>query len=101
VDGACCFPGQTCQTETAADCGNLGGNFQGTGTVCVPNPCPPDPTGACCADDGTCSEVTEATCNLQSSTYQGDGSLCLNTECPIILEPYVDALPLPAIASTR
>jgi hypothetical protein len=58
VTGACCFPGQVCQELSAEDCGNGGGNFQGTGTTCTPNPCPPDPTGACCADDGTCTRAT-------------------------------------------
>ena len=38
----------------AADCGLQAGNFQGSGTDCSPNPCPPDPTGACCFNDGSC-----------------------------------------------
>ena len=55
AEGACCFPGQSCQVLLAADCGLQGGNFQGNGTDCSPNPCPPDPTGACCFNGSKCS----------------------------------------------
>ena len=38
--GACCV-GQECQIATAATCGLLGGEFQGDGVDCAPNPCLP------------------------------------------------------------
>ncbi|MCP3978301.1 MAG: multicopper oxidase family protein [bacterium] len=96
--GACCSTGQLCQELQAATCFAQGGSFQGIGTDCTPNLCPPDPVGACCNDDGNCSETTEAACQGADETYQGDGTSCALAECPIILEPFVDALPIPAVA---
>jgi spore coat protein A len=96
--GACCFPGQICQELSGGDCSAQNGTYQGAGTDCSPNPCPPDPSGACCFDDGSCIEVSQIGCNLVTGTYQGDGTSCATSECSIVLEPYVDALPIPAVA---
>jgi hypothetical protein len=41
VAGACCLPDDCCVVLTATLCGNEGGQFQGVGTVCEPNPCGP------------------------------------------------------------
>jgi hypothetical protein len=38
--GACCFGGG-CARITAEECALLGGTYQGNGTHCVPDPCPP------------------------------------------------------------
>ncbi len=43
--GACCLPSGNCSITTAAECATLGGTFQGVGTSCTPNPCPPDTNG--------------------------------------------------------
>ena len=43
--GACCFPDGSCSVSESNDCVVLGGDFHGVGTVCVPNPCPPDTDG--------------------------------------------------------
>jgi spore coat protein A len=59
----------------------------------------PDPTGACCFADGTCDTLTEAQCIAASGTYQGDDTACLPDLCPLFLEPYVDSLPIPAVAT--
>ena len=96
--GACCFAGQSCQVLSGPDCSAQGGTYQGTGTDCTPNPCPPDPIGACCGDDGSCSETTPMGCTLLTGTYQGDDTTCAGSECTIVLEPYVDPLPIPAVA---
>lgn len=49
--GACCDWSSNCELTTEADCPTDTGNWlwQGPGTVCDPNPCPP--TGACCVFD--------------------------------------------------
>jgi spore coat protein A len=43
--------------------------------------------------------VSQATCTGGGGTYQGDGSACAGTYCPIVLTPYLDALPIPPIAT--
>jgi spore coat protein A len=96
-DGACCTPGEVCQIASAVDCATLGGNFLGVGTDCS-NPCPPDPTGACCAADASCTELTALACGAAGGSYQGNGLSCAAAACPLFLEPYVDALPIPATA---
>jgi spore coat protein A len=106
VTGACCSPGQVCEVVTAADCANQGGTFQGNGTDCIPNPCPPDPMGACCGTSTpwACTFVTENACLGSGGTYQGDGTQCTAIEdpdvggCPVVLTPFQDALPVPALA---
>ena len=59
---------------------------------------PPTPTGACCLGDGNCSEVTEAECTSLGGTYRGDDTDCIPDLCPVVLTPFVDPLPIPAVA---
>jgi spore coat protein A len=59
----------------------------------------PDPTGACCFNDASCDTLTMVDCEAQGGSYQGDGSACTANLCPLVLEPYVDALPLPGVAT--
>ena len=96
--GACCAADGTCSIvlDPGTTCG---GTYWGVDTVCDPNPCPP-PVGACCLPtaDAQCTEVVEATCTAQGGTYQGALSLCASLQCPVVLEPFVDALPIPAVA---
>ena len=95
--GACC-EGDAC--TIVAGIGACPGVYQGDGTNCTPNPCTGPLTGACCATDGTCAEQTQTDCEaVAGNVYQGDGSTCATVECPIALTPYVDALPLPPIAT--
>ncbi len=95
--GACCFVGGACQAMFETDCLAAGGAFQGDATACDPNPCPA-PTGACCFDDGTCAVVRNVDCAGGGGAYEGDGAACTFDLCPVVLEPFVDALPVPAIA---
>jgi hypothetical protein len=37
--GACCYEGGECTVELEEVCAELGGDFQGKGTTCDPNPC--------------------------------------------------------------
>jgi len=57
------------------------------------------PSGACCLADGTCDTLTQAQCSAANGTYQGDGSSCTPGLCPIVLAPYADPLPRPAVAT--
>ena len=54
------------------------------------------PTGACCEPDGTCEPLTQEECREKSGSYGGDNSTCAEVVC---LEPYVDWLPLPSVAT--
>ncbi|NNF43927.1 MAG: multicopper oxidase family protein [Phycisphaerales bacterium] len=94
-DGACCFPDGGCNVRTALDCAAEGGDYQGDGTDCSPDPCP-DPVGACCQPDTFCAELTADDCDAAGGVYSGDGTLCVPSPCR--LEPFVDPLPLPAVA---
>ncbi|MCB9848918.1 MAG: multicopper oxidase domain-containing protein [Phycisphaeraceae bacterium] len=93
--GACCMPDGSCLTMTSGDCALAGGMFQGAGVSCDPNPCP-QPTGACCLPDGSCDDLTELDCLAMSGDWMGAGTDCMSTDCPLV--PYVDALPIPAVA---
>ncbi len=97
VSGGCC-QGSACTIQTPAACLAAGGAYQGDGTSCSPNPCVVI-TGACCAASGTCSVQTQSACASAGGAYQGDGSTCSAVDCPIALTPYLDALPVPAVAT--
>jgi spore coat protein A len=94
--GACCLTGGACQVVTQSQCGILAGVYQGNGTTCSPSPCPA-PTGACCLPNASCQIVSAAQCQGLGGTYNGDGSGCTTGLCPLVLTPYVDALPRPAV----
>lgn len=98
VTGACCLADDTCQELTPTQCSAAGGTYHGDGTVCTPNPCVA-PTGACCHADGTCTAETAAECAAAAGAYQGDGASCTPNPCSIVLTPFVDALPIPALAT--
>jgi spore coat protein A len=98
--GACCFANGSCEVLTSAACAAAGGSYQGGGSSCTPNPCP-QPTGACCLSSGTCIEVTQASCTGQGGEYQGDGVACTRVSCPIILTPFVDPMPVAAVAQPQ
>jgi hypothetical protein len=79
--GACCFADGTCQVIERTDCDTMGGDYQGTGTTCVPGLCP-GPTGACCLPDGSCDVLAASECDVALGLYQGDGTVCLPGFCP-------------------
>ena len=58
----------------------------------------PGNAGACCLPNGSCVEVTEALCTAQNGTWQGENTMCGMVTCPVQLTPYLDPLPLPAVA---
>lgn len=98
IIGACCATDGTCSITTNTLCTIAGGAFQGDGIDCSPNPCP-QPTGACCQNSGTCEELSDADCSMAGGTWQGMGTICTTGLCPVILEPFVDDLTIPALAT--
>ncbi len=98
--GACCSSSGACSLVTSASCASAGGTYQGDLTTCSPNPCP-QPAGACCASDGTCAEQSASECAAQAGAYSGDGTACAATYCPVVLTPFVDPLPVPAVAQPQ
>jgi len=95
--GGCC-QGGACTLQTQANCTTLGGVYQGNGSSCSPNPCVVV-TGACCANNASCSEGTQTACVTGGGAYQGSGTTCGDVSCPVVLTPYVDPLPIPAVAT--
>jgi spore coat protein A len=57
------------------------------------------PTGACCLPDGSCDTLSAAACAAAGGTYQGDGTDCGGVFCPLVLQAFVDSLPIPAVAT--
>jgi spore coat protein A len=98
--GACCAKDGSCRI--ALDPGtNCDGAYEGSGSVCSPDPCPP-PVGACCHPDiaATCTQETRATCEgALGGTFQGAATACASDLCPVVLAHFVDPLPLPAVAT--
>ncbi len=95
--GSCCKPDGVCIIATPANCAAVSGSYRGNGTSCNPNPCPP-PTGACCLPSGLCAALTLPQCTAQGGSYRGNNVPCAGVDCPVQLTPFVDALPIPAIA---
>lgn len=60
------------------------------------------PPGACCTNDETaaCNAVPQATCTATGGTFHGVGSTCPMTACPVVLQPFVDPLPILPVAQS-
>jgi spore coat protein A, manganese oxidase len=95
--GACCLPGNVCDVVTQEVCTLSGGVYHGNGTACSPNPCT-GAMGACCFSGGVCEIITATECQIGGGMYQGNGSVCAPNPCSVTLEPFVDPLPIPAVA---
>jgi len=93
ITGACCDAGASGSCGIVVS-GTCVGDYQGDGSTCTPNPCA---TGCCLPNaQAECIEIDEATCTAQGGTVQG--AACANVECPVVLDPFLDPLPLPAVA---
>ena len=57
--------------------------------------------GACCTPNAsaTCTIEAEAICTSGGGNFQGEGTTCTPNPCPVVLTPFLDALPLPAVAT--
>jgi len=76
--GACCLGADNClEGQTAAECGEAGGEWSGNGVTCADvNNCNQIP-GACCIDEFTClDDFTDSDCVDFGGTFQGDGTIC-------------------------
>ena len=92
ADGSCGFvldPGQGC-----------GAGYRGAGSSCTPNQCPP-PVAVCCQLDAAaaCSMRTQADCTASQGGWHQDETSCQPNPCTAVLTPFVDPLPLPAVAT--
>lgn len=60
-------------------------------------------TGACCTVDAaaTCTTTTQAACVAGGGAFQGDTTACSPNPCHVVLTPFVDPLPLPAVATPK
>jgi len=98
-NGACCATSGVCSIVVSPGTACTGA-YQGNGSTCSPNPCPP-PSGACCFADAsaTCTTVTDASCVTSGGTFRGAGTACSAGLCPVVLTPFVDPLPRPKVAS--
>jgi FtsP/CotA-like multicopper oxidase with cupredoxin domain len=96
--GACCDDDGSCSI-TLSPGSSCDGSWQGIATTCEPNLCP-QPDGACCLPvaAATCIDVSAATCAAQAGDFRGDQT-CDDAQCPVVLEPFVDALPRPSVAT--
>lgn len=94
---SCCFGDGTCSVLDTTSCTDQGGTPDTNFDTCVPNPCP-QPTGACCNLDESCSDnVERATCEDAGGSFAGAGTSCSQGSVDCGLEPFVDALPIPAV----
>lgn len=94
---ACCFTTGDCSLNDSASCISSGGTPDTNSNSCSPNPCP-QPTGACCNTDNSCSDaVARDVCESAGGNFQGGSSVCSSVDCG--LEMFVDALPIPAVAT--
>lgn len=96
--GACCDGVGGCGIRFDAQ--SCDGSLAALGTRCDPNPCPPL-VGACCSPDlaGTCVERSLEACAESMGTWRGPGVACAPNPCPPALEPFVDPLPVPPLAT--
>jgi len=86
--GACCLYDGECLLATAEACEAVwGGQWQGEGTSCDPNPCPWE-GGACCFEGGSCEEMWDEYICLEEAGgvawYPGehcDANPCLGACC--------------------
>jgi len=79
TQGACCDEDGSCTVTTEVECTGV---YQGDGTDCDSNPCPPPGTGACCVD-GVCSIHSAIDCAGIGGNYQGDDTDCDPNPCDI------------------
>lgn len=75
--GACCLPGGVCLSLTAAECGDVGGTYAGTGTVCAG-----DADG-----DGTADVCDLCGGGDDSSDADNDGVPDACDNCPVAANP--------------
>ncbi len=85
VRGACCKI-DTCRVRSSANCALVGGQYQGDGTDCDPNPCL---AGACCWPDGSCTQAMNPAddCITLGGQWMGVGVPCSPNPCGGCVKP--------------
>ncbi|MBD3161692.1 MAG: hypothetical protein GF346_05495 [Candidatus Eisenbacteria bacterium] len=78
---ACCLPDGTCILVLVGTCDAHGGEGQGEGTLCDPNPCH-DAAGACCFADGHCEILDRIACASYDGDWVAEDSVCDSNPCP-------------------
>eukprot|EP00045_Choanoeca_perplexa_P015130 m.183851 g.183851 ORF g.183851 m.183851 type:complete len:960 (+) comp16898_c0_seq2:164-3043(+) len=106
--GTCCLASGNCLVTSTAQCQSNNGQFDSDSSSCnnrfCPKPCPSSNpldciTGACCLPRNIgCVQDQEDDCLAAGGIYQGDNSPCSPTACAVVLEPFVDELPIPVLA---
>ena len=83
IPAACCI-GTSCEVLAPNDCDFEGGEYQGAGSVCTPNPCvDPAETGACCdLSTGVCTTQVQSVCASLGGQFLGEGTVCNPNPCP-------------------
>jgi len=77
--GACCLPGQPCQTFPRQYCENNQGTYEGDGLECRENLCV---VGACCLADETCDDgITRQECERSGGVYTDPDTVCDGLDC--------------------
>ncbi len=94
---ACCFDDGSCIVLTQSACAIQGGVFNEDQPSCTPNPCP-QPIGACCLPLGNCMQLSAIDCTAAGGTFIGASASCVGASCRMTLTPFVDELPIPAVA---
>jgi len=80
---ACCMPEPLgeCRMLLEEDCLLAGGEWQGVGSVCEPNPC--EQPGACCIG-GICEVMMRENCDILQGAFQGEGTTCDPNPCDAV-----------------
>jgi hypothetical protein len=71
--GACCLGGEQCAMLSAADCGNLGGDYQWWTDDCTPNPCAQH--HVCCVNE-VCSLLLQTECASAGGVWHAGWDSC-------------------------
>ncbi|USN98916.1 MAG: hypothetical protein H6810_12305 [Phycisphaeraceae bacterium] len=79
--GACCLPDGSCSIDSQEHCQQVGGAFQGDGTVCEDVVCVPLPQACCFASTGNCLNLDPNDCLAAGGVPGGVGSTCATTIC--------------------
>jgi spore coat protein A len=95
--GACCLVDGSCGMSLDPG-GTCEGTYLGSGTTCHPGACP-EITGACCTADVTAACEIKKKSECLPDAWQGGFSKCDPNPCPVVMTPYVDALPVPVVAT--
>jgi hypothetical protein len=82
VSGAIPVPTLGCIVTDRIRCDELGGTYEGNGTICTPLTCPR--TEACCLPEGQCRDALPDDCRQAGGRPQGPGTTCDGVRCGVV-----------------